>query len=102
MENVITRIVEIEKQCAQDITNAEQEYKKKVEVHKRTLEKKKSQAFNDIVVKGNTRLVQALEEAKRKTQADSLAAKSSFDRLYKDSSLHDAIKEKIVSILLKI
>jgi Zn-dependent M32 family carboxypeptidase len=101
MENVITRIVEIEKQCAQDIANAEQEYKKRIEDHKRTLEEKKAQAFNDTVAEGNTRLARLIEEAKRKTQADSLAARSSFDRLYKDSLLHEAIKEKIVSILLK-
>lgn len=101
MENVITRIVEIEKQCAQDIANAEHEFKKRIENHKRTLEEKKEQTFNDIAAESNARLARVLEEAKRKTQADSLAAKDSFDRLYQDSSLRDAIKDKIISILLK-
>ena len=102
MDNLIKRIVEIEKQCAQNITDAEQEYKKRIEAHKRSLEEKKAQSFNDIVVEGNKRQTRMLEEAKQKTQADSLETRSSFDRLYKDSSLNEAIKEKIVSILLKI
>ncbi|MBN2297881.1 MAG: hypothetical protein JXM72_04780 [Deltaproteobacteria bacterium] len=102
MENVITRIVEIEKQCAQDIANAEQEYRKTIEIHKRAIEDKKAKAFNNIDIEANKRLNRAIEDARSKAQADSLAARDSFGRIYKDSSIHKSVKEKIVSIILKI
>jgi len=101
MENMITRIVEIEKQCAQEIASAEQEYKKNIENHKRSLEDKKAQAFNTIAVEANTRLERLIEAEKSKAQAETLTAEDSLGRLSKDVSTLETIKERIVSILLK-
>ncbi len=102
MENVIARIMEIEKQCAQDIEQAELEYSEKIEAHRRTLEEKKAIEFARIVEAGNARLEQALAEAKRQTEAASLAASRDHERLYQDPALIEAIKEKVVSILLEV
>ena len=102
MENVITRIVEIEKQCAGEVEKAEREYREKIEVHKSVIEGKKAKEFALIITAGNERLSQALEEAKRQTEAASLAASTVHEGLYRDSALNEAIKEKVVSILLAI
>jgi hypothetical protein len=102
MENVIARIVEIEKQCAQDIDQAEQEYSEKIEAHRRTLEEKKAIESARIVETGNARLEQALAEAKRQTEAAYSAASRDHERLYQDPALIEEIKEKITSILLEV
>jgi len=101
MENMITRIVEVEKQCAQDIARAEQEYKKNIEDHKRALEDTKAQAFSDIADESATRLERLIEDARSKAQAETLTAEDSLVRLSKDVSTLETIKERIVSILLK-
>ena len=102
MENVITRIVEIEKQCTEEVEKAELEYRKKIDAHKNTLEEKKARECALIVTAGNQRLEQALEEAKRQSEAEQLAASSDNERLYQDPALNEAIKEKIISILITI
>ena len=102
MEDMITRIVEIEKQCAGEIETAEREYRQKIEEHKGALEKRKAAECARIVSEGGGRLAQALEEAKKKTDAESQAAGGDIERLYQDPSLDREIQEKIVSILLTI
>ncbi len=102
MDNVITQIVKIEKQCADEVENAEREYRKKIEVYKNTIEEKKAREFALIITKGNERLAQALEEAKRQTDAEFLASTINNEKLYQDPVLNEEIKEKIVSILLAI
>ncbi len=102
MENVITQIVEIEKQCAEEVEKAEQEYRKKIEVYKNTIEEKKSREFALIVTEGNERLAQALEQAKKQTEAEFLASTKDTEKLYQDQVLNEEIKGKIVSILLAI
>ena len=102
MENVITQIVEIEKQCAEEVEKAEREYRKKIEVYKNTIEEKKAREVALIITEGNERLAQALEQAKKQTEAELLASTGDNEKLYQDQVLNEEIKEKIVSILLAI
>jgi ABC-type bacteriocin/lantibiotic exporter with double-glycine peptidase domain len=100
MANVITRIVEIEKQCAEEIEKADREYKLKIEEYRLTLEEKKEKEFAALIFAGNEKFAQALNEAKEQTQAESMAADKDRERLVQDVELKETIKEKIVSILL--
>ena len=102
MEDMITRIVEIEKQCAGEIETAEREYRQRIEEHKGALEKRKAAECARIVSEGAGRLAQAIEETQKKTEAESKAAGGDIERLYQDPALDREIQEKIVSILLTI
>jgi hypothetical protein len=100
MDEVITRIVEIEKQCSADVEQARLEYEKNVEAHKRVLEEKKTNERARIISIEKTRLTKAVEEAKEKTEAATAAVlKQSESRLH-DPALSEAIKKDIISILL--
>jgi len=100
MANVITRIVEIEKQCAEEIDKAQRESTNKIDAHRLALEEKKENEFAAIIFAGNERLAQALEEAKEETRIESITADREIERLVQNQELKETIKEKIVSILL--
>jgi Zn-dependent M32 family carboxypeptidase len=102
MDNVITQIVEIEKQCAEEVEKAEREYEKKIETYKNTIEEKKAREFALIISEGNERLAHALEEAERQTEAAFSASTRNNEKLYQDPALNEEIKGNIVSILLTI
>jgi hypothetical protein len=101
MDEVITRIVEIERQCSADVEQAERDYENRIDSHKRILEEKKSQEQTLIKSSENTRLAQAVEEAKKKTESSSSAFRKESERLIQDPVLKEAIKEDIISILLE-
>ncbi|MBN2466756.1 MAG: hypothetical protein JXD19_01280 [Deltaproteobacteria bacterium] len=100
MENVITRVVETEKQCSGEVEKAEQEYREKIEAHKNAIEKRKEKKFALIISAGNEKLEQALQEGTKQTEAASLAARKVHEGLYRNTEFKEAIKEKVVSILL--
>jgi protein-tyrosine-phosphatase len=100
MDNVITRILDVEKECAEEVEKAEREYRQKIEAYKKELEEKKAREFDLIIAAGNEKLSQALETAKRKAESEFITLKRESERLYQDPTLTDAIKEKILSILL--
>jgi len=100
MENIITRIMEIEQKCAEEIQQAEQESGRKIEAHKQVLEEKKAGEFSLILTAGNARAAQAVEEAKKRIEAEALAATKEYEGLHQDPNLREEIKEKIISILL--
>ncbi len=102
MDDMITRIVEIEKQCADEVEKAEQECREKIEAHRGTVQKKKVGECARIVSEGDNRLARAVEEAQEKTEAEFKAAGGDIERLYQDPSLDREIQEKIVSVLLTI
>ncbi len=102
MENVITRIVKIEKQGSEEVEKSELEYRKKIDAHKGVLEEKKTRECALIIAAGNQRLEQAITEAKKHLEAKRSEAISDNKKLYQDSSLNEAIKEKLISILLTI
>jgi len=100
MDDVITRIVDIEKQCSADVEAAQFEYVKNIEAHKRLLEEKKSREHAEILSRENTRQSKAVEEAKRKIEVTSADFVADIENLFQNQALNEAIKEDIVSILL--
>jgi hypothetical protein len=100
MDAVITRIIEIEKQSAMDIDRAEDTYRKNIEAHRLTLEKNKESSHTQIISKENTRLTQTLETLKKQTEGVSISSGRDYESRFNNPALVDAIKEKIVAILL--
>jgi len=101
MDAVITRIIEIEKKSAMAIKRAEDACHKNIEAHRRTLEEEKERAHAQIISTENTRLTQTLSDLKRQTEEASLASAREYETRFQDPALIEAIKEKIVDILLK-
>jgi hypothetical protein len=100
MDEVITRIIEVEKQCATDVEQTEAEYLKRIEAHKRILEEKKITERAQITAAESTRLKQAVEKAKRQTETDSAVFRRTGESRLQDPVLNEAIKKDIISILL--
>ena len=101
MDEVINRIMEVEKQCAADVNKAEAGYLKKIETHKRILEEKKTAERAEITAVENARLKQAINQAKKKIEVDSAAFRQESENRFRDPVLNKAVKEDIISILLK-
>jgi len=101
METVITRIIEIEKQSAMDVERAEDAYRKNIEAHRRNLEEEKERTHAQIISTENARLKQTLNELNKRTEDGSLAAARDYELRFQDPALVEAVKEKIVAILLK-
>jgi len=100
MGDMIARIVEIERQCADELEKAEQAYREKIEAYRVAVEKRKARECARIVSEGDDRLAQAIEEEKKRAETGLQAARDDIERLYRDPSLDREIQEKIVSILL--
>jgi hypothetical protein len=100
MDDVITRILEIEKQCSADVERAEVECAKRIEAHKRLLEEKRILEHARILDAQRTRLTEAIEEAKARTEAASTAFWRDSEALFHDPALQEKAKRKIISILL--
>ena len=100
MDQVITRIVAIERQCSADVEQAEEACAKRIETHKRILEEKKTTQLTQIIAAENTRMTQAVEDAKRHIEAASAAFRGDCESLLQNPVLNEAIKEDITSILL--
>ncbi len=100
MDDVITRIVEIEQQCTAEVEKARLDYKNKIEGHKRFLEEKNIREHAAILSAENVKLIQSVEEAKRKIEAEAADFRRNSENLFQDESLNRKIKEDIISILL--
>ena len=101
MDEVITRIMEIEKQCASDVEQAEAQYLKKIKEYKNVLEEKKTKELVRITSAQNAILNQAIEKTKKEIEAASAAFKRDSESRFQDPHMKEAIKEEIISILLK-
>lgn len=101
MDTVISRIIEIEKQSALDIERSEDASRKNIEAHRRSLEEEKERAHNLIITSENNRLTQTLQTLNKQTGEASLAAGKDYESLFQNPAKVDAIKEKIVAILLE-
>jgi len=100
INEVITRIMEIERQCAADIEQAEAEHVRIIKEYKRILEEKKTKEHARIISAESSRLTQALEKAKEQTETVSAALRRDSESGLRDPVLKGAIKEDIISILL--
>ncbi|MEN6374639.1 MAG: hypothetical protein ABFD75_07660 [Smithella sp.] len=101
MDEVINQIMEIEKKCASDVEQAEAEYLKKIKEYKNILEGKKTREHARIISAESTRLTQAIEKTKKEIEAASAAFNSDSESRFQDPLLKEAVKEEIISILLK-
>jgi len=101
MDAVITRIVEIENQSATAVARAEEACNKNIEAHRLTLEQKKESTHAQTISTENNRLAQALEALKKSTEEASAASGMDYESRFHNPALVDAIKRKIVDILLK-
>ena len=100
MVNVITRIMDIEKQSARDIERAEEISQKNIEVHRRALEEEKNRAHDLIITKEQARLTQTLQALNKQIEEASKAAGKGYETLFQDPATVNAIKERIAAILL--
>ena len=100
MDTVMTKILEVEKECAGKVDRAERECRQNIEAYKKAIEEKKSREFDLIIAAGNEKLEEALDRAKKQAESKSVALQRDSERLYQDRELTDAVKEKILSILL--
>jgi len=94
MDDVITRIVDIERQCSAAIEEAQLEYEKKIEAHKRLLEEKKSEESARIISAQKDRLTQAVETAKKQIEAASAAFINNNANLFQDPVLEGKDKRR--------
>jgi len=100
METAITKILEVEKECAEKIEKAEGEYRQKIEAHKKELQEKKLREFDLIITAGNEKLQEALDSAKEQAESAFITLRRDSEKLYQDPALTDTIKETVLSILL--
>lgn len=101
MDEVITRIMEVERQCAADIEQAEAQYAKRIEEHKRILEEKKTKEYARITAAENIRLAQAVEREKKQAEDATAVLQRDGENRLQDPVMKEAIKEDIISILLE-
>ena len=101
MDTVVARIIEIERESTQDIERAEEASRQKIEAHRLALEKEQEQAHANIISTENNRLAQAILEAKRQTEAASVAFQRDCEHPFHDPVLTETIKEDMISILLE-
>ncbi|MBN2397577.1 MAG: hypothetical protein JXI32_04290 [Deltaproteobacteria bacterium] len=100
MDDTISRIMEIEKRCADEIEGAQQASRRKIESHRKTVEERKAEECARITGENEARLKEAVAEAQRKTETAFHTAEGEMEALSRDPSLGREIRERIVSILL--
>jgi len=100
MDDIIKKIIEVEKVCSDDIEDAELEYKKKIETLRFELENKKAQAKAEILESNKKRFKSAVEEANEHVKKELNEIHKEKDLLSQDKGLCKAIKERIVLIVL--
>ena len=100
MDTIITRIIEIEKQTALGIKQAEEASRKKIEAFRRSMQKGKEEACARILSAENQKLTEALEVLNQKTEKALREARAEYEERFQDSGRINAVKEKIIAILL--
>jgi len=100
MNDIIKKIIEVERACSEDIENAALEYKKKIETLRYELENKKAQEKAEILERNKKRFRSAVEEANEHVKKELNEIHKEKDMLIQDKELCKAIKERIVSIVL--
>lgn len=100
METIITRVMKIEKQSSLDIERAEDACRKNIEKHRLALEQEKERVQSLIAARENERLAQALQDLKKQTEEALLTTGRDYEILFQDSAKINAIKEKIIAILI--
>ncbi len=100
MDDVITRIIEIEKKSSLDIERSENTSRKNIEAHRLALEEEKERTHTLIISTENSRLTEAIQALNKQTEEASLAAVNAYEIRLQDPARVEAVKGKIVAILL--
>ena len=100
MDDIIKKIVEVEKVCSEDIENAGLEYTRKIDTLKCELENKKAQAEAEILESNKKRSKSLVEEANERIKAELNEIHKEKDLLIQEKELCETIKERIVLIVL--
>lgn len=100
MDELITRIVEIERQSAADVRLAQSQYAERIDALRRSLEEEMSRKREIILSEANSRFTAAVDEARKQADADAASMKNSSERIFQNPVLIEEIKETIISILL--
>jgi len=101
MDELITRIVEIERQCAAVIEKAEADSAGRIAAHKTACETKIEEERKQILSSENARQTRTLNDAKRKIQNETEVFLKDGERLFDDPRLQARIRESIINILLE-
>lgn len=100
MDSLITRIVEIEKNSALDIERAQNASRKNIEEHRLALEEEKKRTHLLITSTENSRLTDTLQALKKQNEEALLTAVNDYETRLQDPVLVEAIKRKIVAVIL--
>jgi len=100
MDDIIKKIVEVEKVCSEDIENTTLEYRRKIDTLKYELENKKAQAEAEILESNKKRYKSLVEDANKQVKSELNEIHKETDLLIQDRELCKAIKERIVLIVL--
>jgi hypothetical protein len=100
MDELITRIVEIERQSESDVRLAESQYSERIDALRRSLEEEMTRKREKILSEANSRFTAAVEEARKQADADTASMKNSSECIFQNPVLIEEIKEVIISILL--
>jgi len=101
MDAVISRIIEIERESARDLEQAEEASRSKIEARRLALEEEKERTHTGIISAENARLSRTLLDAREKTEAASGVFLKDSEILFHDPVIAQTIQEEIISILLE-
>ena len=93
MDDIIKKIVEVEKACSEDVENAALEYRRKIDTLKCELENKKAQAEAEILERNKKRVTSLIEDANEQVKAELNEIHKETDLLIQDRELCKAIKK---------
>lgn len=99
-DSMVARIVEVERQCAEEIEKAEAESRKAIEEHRKSLEARKTLEFERIAADADTLRQKAVDEASRETEEELESTRNKLNEFLKNPDIAGEIEERIVSILL--
>jgi F0F1-type ATP synthase membrane subunit b/b' len=100
MDDIIRKIVEVEKVCSEDLENAALESRRKIDTLKYELENKRAQAEAEILESNKKRYKSLVEDANEQVKSELNEIHKETDLLIQDRELCEAIKERIVTIVL--
>ena len=100
MDEMIKKVIEVEKACSEDIEKARLEFKKKIETLRFELENKKAWLKTENIESNRKRFKSAVEEANRQVKEKLNGIHKEKGLLIQDRELCEEIKEKIVLIVL--
>lgn len=101
MDAVISRIIEIERESARDLEQAEETSRSKIEARRLSLEEEKERTHAVILSEEHTRFSKTILEAKKQTEAASVAFLKDSEQPFHDPVIIQTIQEDILSVLLE-